>query len=89
MVHVNEIVIFSEGLGVLIVLAAFYRRLQPLPGRTWLLISFVALVIGWCLTILEGFWPVNGMINIVEHAMIPVSALALTAWLWTIRHRGR
>jgi len=66
MVQENEIVMLIIGLGVLIFLLGNRSQLKRIPFADFLLLAFHALLAGWILTVLEGFfW--GELLNYLEH----------------------
>ena len=86
MVQENELIGLILGVGVLIFILANHSRLRSLPAAKILLASYYFLLLGWALTVLEGFfW--GQVLNLVEHICYAVSALLLAVWVW--QGRGR
>ena len=57
MIYENEIIMFMLGLGVLVFVVLNYFHLKRIPLFSVLLVGFCLLVVGWGLTVLEGFFP--------------------------------
>jgi len=87
MIRENEIIMFMLGLGVLIFVLLNYLHLKRIPLFGVLLVGFCLLVLGWALTVLEGFflegffW--NSSLNFLEHLCYAVSGIIVAIWCWT------
>ncbi|MBW2172549.1 MAG: hypothetical protein JRF69_11350 [Deltaproteobacteria bacterium] len=83
MVQESEIVMLIIGLGVLIFLLGNRQQLKRIPSGHFLLFAFHALLTGWVLTVLEGFfW--GGLFNYLEHISYAVASFLLAVWCWKV-----
>ncbi len=86
MIYENEVTMLVLGISVL-VLVFFNRRLfVRLPAWPLLITSFVAQLLAWAFTVIEGFfWPNTA--NVLEHVGYAVSAVFLAVWcVWVHVH---
>jgi len=87
MIYENEIIMFMLGLGVLIFVLLNYFHLKRIPLFLVLLAGFCLLVVGWTLTVLEGFFPDNSRwnssLNFLEHLSYAVSGIVVAVWCWS------
>jgi len=88
MIHENEIVMLSLGLGVLIFILGNRSQLNRFPSSRMLILGFYILLAGWALTVLEGFfW--EAFLNYLEHACYSVATVLVAAWSWNVFGKGR
>jgi len=79
----NEIIMLLLGIGVLIFIFANRSRLKSLPASQLLFAGFGALLAGWVLTVLEGFfW--GEALNLIEHVCYAASAVLMAGWCWVV-----
>ena len=83
MIQGNEIVMLCLGLGGLIFLWRNRNMVYRLPSGKTLILCFCILLLGWLMTVLEGFfWP--ALLNYLEHICYAVSSIFLAFWTFTI-----
>jgi len=82
MIYENEIIMFMLGLGVLIFVFLNYLHLKRIPLFGVLLVGFCLLVVGWALTVLEGFFWYPSL-NFLEHLCYAVSGIVVAIWCWS------
>ncbi|MBN2138828.1 MAG: hypothetical protein JW720_13550 [Sedimentisphaerales bacterium] len=82
MIHENEVIMFVLGLGVLIFILANYAYLKRIPSAGILIAGFCVLVVGWAMTVLEGFLWENSL-NFIEHTCYAVSSVLVAVWFWS------
>ena len=83
MIEQNELIAFLIGSGVVLFIWFTRHRIAQLPGYKWLLLSFLSLFTGWCITILEGF-VLPDLMNVLEHICYTVSSVSAAAWCWVL-----
>ncbi len=81
MIQENEIVMLLLGIGASIFILVNRLQLNRLPSSNILLAGFSAALMGWALTVLEGFL-VAGLLNILEHMCYAASSLLMAVWCW-------
>lgn len=87
MVQENEIIMLLLGAGVVLFILNNLPRLQRLPAWEILIAGFGCAMLGWILTILEGFfWPFA--LNLVEHVCYAASAVVIAIWCWNVFGKG-
>ena len=87
MLQENEIIRLLLGLGVLVFVIASRSRLRRVPAWSVLSAAFAVLLIGWIITILEGFiW--ESALNYIEHLCYAGSAVFLLVWCWRVFWQG-
>ena len=79
----NEIVMLSLGVGVLIFILGSRARLKSLVASEILIMAFYALLAGWVLTVLEGFF-YEWLLNFFEHLCYAVSAVMVAVWSFKV-----
>lgn len=82
MIYVDEVIMFILGLGVLIFVVLNYFHLKRIPSFLVLLAGFCLLVVGWALTVLEGFFWYSSL-NFLEHLCYAVSGIVVAIWCWS------
>jgi len=87
MIQQNELITFLVGTGVALFIIINRHRITRIPGSTWLLLSYFALLAGWALTIVEGF-VLTDVINAIEHACYMASSIAAAVWCWIFLVKG-
>lgn len=94
-VQQSEMVLLMLGAGVLMFVALNRSRLRSLPFHALLLSAFVALFVGWILTVAESPFQtepsaaVGEVMNALEHLCYAVSSFLLAVWAWHVFVRGR
>lgn len=88
MVQEDEIIMLVLGLGVLLFIILNYRRLQHYPSVRILITGFGFSLIGWILTVLEGFL-FETTLNYAEHFCYLASAGCVTLWLYKAVVKGK
>jgi hypothetical protein len=81
MIQENEIVMLMLGIGASVFILVNRLQLNRLPSSNILLAGFSAALMGWILTVLEGFF-VEGLLNILEHMCYAASSLLVAVWCW-------
>jgi hypothetical protein len=84
----NEIVVLSLGVGVLIFILGSRSRLKHLPESKILIVAFCVLLVGWVLTVLEGFF-YEWLLNFFEHFCYSVSSVFVAVWCWKVFGKRR
>jgi hypothetical protein len=87
MIQQNELITFMVGIGVALFILINRRRIARIPGSSWLLLSYSALLAGWTLTIVEGF-VLADVTNVIEHACYMASSMAAAVWCWIVLVKG-
>ena len=87
MIQENEIVMLLLGIGVLMFVLGNRSVIRRVPGSRILIAGFYVQLVGWFLTVLEGFF-LEGFLNCFEHVCYAVSALLLAFWCLKI-NRGK
>lgn len=83
MIQQNELITFLVGIGVALFILINRRRIIQIPGSSYILLSYAALLAGWGLTIAEGFF-LGDLLNLLEHACYMASSVAAAAWCWIV-----
>ena len=84
----NEAVMLLIGLGVLMFILTNYSRLKVLPASKVLVSAFLALLMGWILTITENFF-LGDISNCLEHFCYAVSSILVAVWCWRVFGRRK
>ncbi|MCU4176246.1 hypothetical protein [Carboxylicivirga sp. N1Y90] len=79
MIQEVEIIRLLISLGVLIFLFLRRDQLRVIPFSRLLMTGYLLLVIGWVLTILEGFI-LPDLLNVIEHICYASSSILLAIW---------
>lgn len=79
MIQEVEIIRLLISLGVLIFLFLRRDQLRVIPFSRLLMTGYLLLVIGWVLTILEGFI-LPDFLNVIEHICYASSSILLAIW---------
>jgi len=88
MVQENELVMLVLGIGVFIFTQRFRGQIKRIPQGHLFIAGFNITLIGWMLTVLEGFfW--ESALNLLEHFCYSVSAILLAIWCWKISCHGK
>ena len=88
MIQENEVVMLIIGLGVLIFVLVNRSQLKRIKSSATLILGFCFLLVGWVLTVLEGFcWKV--LLNYLEHMCYAAGSVSLAAWCWTVFGRSK
>ena len=87
MVQENEIIMLLLGIGVLVFVLGNRSVIQRVPGSRLLIAGFYVQLVGWFLTVLEGFI-LESFLNYFEHTCYAVSSLLLAFWCLKA-HRGK
>ena len=88
MVQENEIVMLLLGIGVLIFILGNRFQLRRLPSSSILITGFCILLVGWTLTVLEGFFWTE-LLNFIEHFCYAASSVLLATWSWKVFGRSK
>lgn len=81
--HENEVITLLMGLGGLVFIQLNRLQLKYLPASKILLAGYYVLLLGWVLTVIEGFfW--KEVLNLLEHITYAGSAILLAAWSWRV-----
>ena len=83
MIQQNEMITFLVGMGVALFIWLNRRRIVQIPGSTWLLLSYSALLAGWTITLVEGF-VLPDLMNALEHTCYMASSVAAAGWCWVV-----
>ena len=88
MVQENEVVMIVLGLGVLLFILGNRSQLKRIESSATLILGFCFLLLGWALTVLEGFcWEV--LLNYLEHMCYAAGSASLAAWCCTLFGRSK
>ena len=88
MVQENEFVMLVLGIGVFIFALRFRGQIKRIPQGNLFIAGFNIILIGWMLTVLEGFfW--KSTLNFLEHFCYSISAILLAIWCWKISYHGK
>jgi hypothetical protein len=68
------------GVGTVVFILAYRRRLEDMPDYRLLRLAFVAVFVSWVATVAEAFALPN-LLNIVEHVFYTAGTLGLCAWV--------
>jgi len=88
MLFENELIMLVLGLGVSILILRNYDRMKSLPFSKILISGFFSLVIGWVMTILEGFF-LKELCNFIEHTCYFLSSMLVAIWSWKAFGKGK
>ena len=81
MVHQNEIVMLTLGIGVYFLILSYRRYLKRIVRWPILLTAYHILLVAFVMTIVEGFlWA--KLLNIIEHMCYALSAILTAVWCW-------
>ncbi len=80
MIQENEVIMLVLGVGVLIFIISNYARLKPYPSIHILIAGFCFSLLGWSLTVAEGFL-LGATLNVAEHLCYLFSVLCIALWL--------
>lgn len=83
----NEVVMLLIGVGVLIFILTSRPRLKCLPASNILIAGFYVLLVGWVLTVLEGFF-CERLLDCLEHMCYAVSSVLVAIWCWKVFGSG-
>lgn len=83
----NEVVMLLIGVGVLIFILTSRLRLKRLPASNILIMGFYVLLVGWVLTVLEGFF-CERLLDYLEHMCYAVSSVLVAIWCWKVFGSG-
>lgn len=81
MIQENELITLLISIGAVIFISINYSKLKPLPALEILLLGLSILLIGWVLTIIEGFF-LNEFFNLLEHICYMISSVLIAVWFW-------
>lgn len=88
MIHENEVLVLLLGMGVLAFILSNCSRLKYIQASKVLIAGFYVLLVGWILTILEGFfW--QEYTNIFEHMCYAASSILICTWCGKIFRKER
>jgi len=88
MLHENEIIMLVLGVGVLLFIIVNYARLKEFPSINTLITGFCFSLLGWILTVLEGFL-LESALNFAEHFCYFASALCVALWVQNALAAGK
>ena len=88
MIQENEIIMLALGISLFFFINANKIQTQRIPHWKILLISFKILLVGWFLTVAEGFL-LNKLFNLFEHICYAGSAFFLSIWFYKITRKDR
>ncbi len=80
MIETNELITLLLGLGIAGFYGVYYRRLRGWSGSGWLCAAYAATMVGWILTVAEGFW-FPDLLNTVEHVAYGTGGALLAGFL--------
>ena len=87
MIQQNEVLTLLVGMGVAFFIWFNRHRIIQIPGSSWLLFSFSALLTGWTITLVEGF-VLPDLMNALEHICYMASSIAAAVWCWVVLVKG-
>ncbi|MBN2476077.1 MAG: hypothetical protein JXB62_15810 [Pirellulales bacterium] len=83
MINENELVTLLLAVGALVFILSNGAGLRRLPMAPLFVSAYGVLVLGWCFTVLEGFfW--DTALNYLEHACYAASSCLLALWCWLV-----
>ncbi len=86
MLQENELVNLFSGVAAALVMVFFARRMFLASLRLFY-VAFVAMLVAYIATVLEGFfWP--DPLNLLEHAALAIAGWGFAAACWRLRHTG-
>lgn len=83
MIPEDELLMLIMGLGTLLLIWTNYSKINRIEGVYLFLSAFFFMLIGWCLTIIEGLF-LYTVFNFFEHASYLVGSVFLTCWVWRL-----
>lgn len=86
MLYENEVVMLLLGIIIFFFILRSKRGIGRIYAWKILIASYYLLLIGWVLTIAEGF-VLESALNFLEHLSYTISALLLAFWCWKIVYR--
>lgn len=88
MVQEDEIIMLVLGIGVLLFIIGNYARLKHYPSIHTLITGFCFSLLGWTLTVLEGFL-LEETLNFAEHFSYLASAVCVALWMYKTLARSK
>ncbi len=88
MLHENEVVMLLFGLVIFLFIAFNKVHIRRIYAWRILLASYSLLLIGWLLTILEGYF-FESFLNFLEHLCYAFSAVVLAVWCFRLFRDNR
>lgn len=88
MIQGNEIIMLLIGIGVLIFIIENLQQLRRFIYSEILLLGFYLILVGWILTVLEGFF-YKDLLNLVEHACYAGSSVSIAFWCFKVFGRKK
>ncbi len=86
MLREDEVVMLIMGIIVLLFILLNWNYLKKIQSWNILFISYLLLLMGWSLTVLEGFF-LESYLNFLEHLAYAVSACIFARWCWNYTTR--
>lgn len=88
MIQENEILMLLLGICVFIFIQKNWKRLQNIPESKTLIAGFWVVLVGWLMTVLEGFF-LEELLNYIEHICYAGSSLLMVLWCWKVFRGGK
>lgn len=88
MVQEDEFIMLALGAGVLLFIIVNYPRLKHYPSVNTLITGFGFSLLGWTLTVLEGFL-LETTLNFAEHFCYLASAVCVALWMYKMLARSK
>jgi hypothetical protein len=88
MVQEDEVIMLVLGVWVLLFIIINYSRLKHYPSINTLITGFCFSLLGWILTVLEGFL-LEKTLNLAEHFCYLASAVCVALWIYKSLANGK
>ena len=83
MIQQSEMILLLLGVAVLIYIIRIRHQIKRIPAWQTLSWAYFVLIVGWLLTILEGFfW--KDFLNLLEHACYAGCSVLMAVWCWAV-----
>ena len=83
MIEENELINFTISIGLIFFIIVNYSKLKTLPAKKIILVGLSFLIIGWALTIIEGFF-LGELFNLLEHICYTLSSILIAVWFFIV-----
>jgi len=84
----NEVVMLLLGFAILFFIVSNTKQIRRIYAWNILVFSYLCMLTGWILTILEGFF-LEFYLNILEHVSYTLSAGILAFWCWKFMNNSK
>lgn len=88
MLHENEVVMLLLGVGIFLFILLNISHIRHISFWKILITSYSLLLIGWILTVLEGYF-LESLLNFLEHLSYVMSSLVLAVWCFKVLGNSR